>query len=149
MADTQTAPAGAKVPVWFWIVAVILVLWNGYGVWDFIGTNFMADTYLQAYTPEQQAYFTGFPMWFTVIWAVAILTAFFGAVALLIRNPLAVSLSFASVVLYILASICSLFVLGGMAVMGMVGLIFTVVLFLILLAQFWVARWAVGRGILR
>lgn len=148
MTDTQTAPAGAKAPIWYWIVAVILVLWNAYGVWDFIGTNFMADSYLQAYTPEQQTYFTSFPMWFTVIWALAIFSAFFGALCLVLRNGLAVTLSLASVVIYIIASICSLFVLGGMAVMGTIGLVFTVVIFLILLGQFWLARWAKTRGIL-
>lgn len=149
MTDSQASPSGAKVPVWFWILAGLLTLWNAFGVYDFVGSNWMADSYLANYTPEQQAYFTSFPGWFIVVWGLAIFTAFFGAAALLIRNGLAAPLSLASVVLYILSSIYTLGLAGGMAVMGTVGLIMSVVIFLILLGQFFLARWAKGRGILR
>ena len=148
MPDLATAPAGAKTPVWYWIAAGLLTLWNAFGVYDFLSTNLMPETYLQAFSPEQQAFYSSFPMWFIVIWGLAIFTAFFGAISLLLKKTWAVLLSMASVALYVLSSIYSLLIAGGLALMGSTGTVISVVIFIILLFQAGFARWARNRGIL-
>ena len=148
MSDLASAPAGVKIPVWYWIVAGLLTLWNAFGVFDFLATNLMSEAYLQAYTPEQRAFFTGFPLWFIIIWGLAIFTAFFGALSLLLKKSWAVMLSMASVALYVLSSVYTLLIAGGMALMGTTGMVMSAVIFVILVFQAGFARWARNRGFL-
>jgi len=50
-----------KTPIWFWILAVIAVLWNAMGAWDYSATQLRLEWYLSGFTEEQLAYFYGFP----------------------------------------------------------------------------------------
>lgn len=149
MADTQTAPAGAKVPVWFWIVSVLFVLWNAVGVFDYVSYRLMTETYLAAMGAEQQAYMTALPAWLTGVWAAAVFAAFIGAILFLARMKWAMHLAGLSIALFLVSLIYHYGMAGALAVSGVGALIFSLVILAILVVQFLFARWALGRGILR
>lgn len=140
--------AGVKTPIWFWIVAGLATLWNASGVFDFIMTNTRNEAYLAAFTPEQMAYFTSFPMWFTIVWAIAVFAAFIGSVLLLLRMALAVPVFLASVACYVISLIYSFGLSNGSELMGMTGVVMSALIGLILLGLLVLARWAKARGIL-
>ena len=58
-----------KTPVHFWIVALIAVIWNSLGAFDYLATKLKLDFYMSNFTPEQLDYFYGFPAWMVVAWA--------------------------------------------------------------------------------
>lgn len=142
------AANGAKTPIWFWIVAVLATLWNGFGVVDFVMTQTRNEAYLAGFTAEQLAFFTGFPMWFTLVWAVAVFAAFFGSLFLLLRKSWAVPVLAASLVFYAISLVYNFGFSGAMDIMGMTGTIISLVIGLILVGLFFLARWAKARGIL-
>lgn len=138
-----------KTPVWYWILAVIGLLWFAMGAFDYIATQYRFDFYIAERTEEQLAYFYGFPAWYVAIWALSVFTAFIGALLLLLRNKLASLFFFISLISYIIASIYSFGFTHAAAIMGMGGVIFSAVIFLSIFGFFWLARTASAKGILK
>jgi len=147
MTDHAVA-AGRKTPIWFWVVAVLAVVWNFGGVFDYVMTK-TSDAYLESFTPEQVAYFTGFPAWYTAIWASAVFAAFFASLALLFRMKIAFVLFAASLVLFVFNTIYIYGFTPAMEMMGTGGAIFSVFIFASLVALTWLSRWATKAEILR
>lgn len=139
-----------KTPVWYWILAVIAVLWNAIGAFDYAATKLRLDFYMSAFTPEQLEFFYGFPAWYSAVWAIAVWTAFIGSLMLVFRMKLAALTFLISIVSFIVSAIYIYGFTNGLEIMGGFGaLIFSGVIFVSLLVFFWLARWASLRGILK
>lgn len=149
MTETTTAPAGAKVPVWFWIVSVLFVLWNAVGVFDYIAYRLMTESYMSAMSAEKQAYFAAMPAWVTGVWAAAVFAAFIGALLLLPRMKWAMHLAALGLVLYIVSLIYHYAMAGALEIGGMGELLFSIFILAVLAGQVLFSRWALGRGLLR
>jgi len=146
--DDHAVSTGRKVPVWFWIVAVLAVVWNFGGVFDYVMTK-TNDAYLESFTPEQVAYFTGFPAWYVAIWASAVFAAFFASLALLLRMKIALPLFALSLVLFVANTIYIYGFTPAVEMMGAGGSVFSVFIFLSLIALTLLSRWAIKAEILR
>jgi hypothetical protein len=81
-----------KAPLYFWIISVVSLLWNSVGAFDFSASQLRLDFYMSQFTPEQLAWFTGFPTWAVIAWGLGVWGAFLGSLALLLRKSLAVLL---------------------------------------------------------
>jgi hypothetical protein len=138
-----------KTPIWFWILAVIGLLWFAMGAWDYSATQLRFEWYLASFTEEQIAYFYSFPTWYVAVWALSVWGAFIGAVLLLLRMKLASLAFLISLITYIIGAIYSFGFTEWYAMMGMFGLVFSIIIFLSLLGFFWMARSASSSGILR
>ena len=76
-----------KPPVWFWIIAIIALVWNGMGVLAYLGRAFATDEMIAAMPEEAQAEFLmEFPAWYTAAFALAVFCGVLGALSLLIRK---------------------------------------------------------------
>jgi len=146
MSDDNTS--GGKTPVWYWIVAVLAVLWNGFGAFDYYMTQSRNADYLAAFTPEQLAYFTSFPTWFSAVWALSVFGALLGSLLLLLRNGLAIPVFILATLCYAIALVYNFGLSGGMEIMGIAGVITSLIIGLILIGLLILARWAKSRGIL-
>ena len=80
----------ARVPRHLWIVGVLSLLWNSVGAFDYVMTETRNADYLRGFTPEQLAYFTGFPKWVVAAWALAVWGGVAGSLGLLWRQRWAV-----------------------------------------------------------
>ena len=94
----------AKTPWHLYPVAVLAVLFNAIGVFDFImamtqGTAYLAST---GATVEQVAHYETMPAWVTIIWAIGVFGAFLGALLLLMRRRLALAFFTAGLAAYLL-----------------------------------------------
>lgn len=147
MTDHAVAPR-RKTPIWFWIVAVLAVVWNFGGVFDYVMTQ-TNDAYLEGFPPEQIAYFTGFPSWYVAIWASAVHAAFFASLALVLRMKIAFPLFAASLVLFVANTIYIYGFTPALDMMGVGGSVFSAFIFLSLIALTWLSRWAIRAEILR
>ena len=140
----------AKTPVWYWILAVIGLMWFAMGAFDYIATQYRFDFYIAEYTEEQLAYFYGFPAWYVAIWAISVWGAVAGAVLLLMRKKASSLMFLISLISFIIAAIYSYGFTNAMEMMGGIGtVIFSAVIFLSILGYFWLARSASASGILR
>tara|TARA_R110002073_G_scaffold19336_12_gene70748 strand:- start:18891 stop:19325 length:435 start_codon:yes stop_codon:yes gene_type:complete len=138
-----------KTPIWFWILAVIGLLWFGMGAFDYIATQYRLDWYMAEYTEDQLAYYYGFPAWYVATWAISVFGSFIGAVLLLMRRKLASVAFLISLFSFVIAAIYSYGFSAAFEMMGAFGAIFSVVIFLSILGYFWLARSASSRGILK
>ena len=147
MAD-QALNAGRKTPIWFWIVAVLAVIWNFGGVFDYVMTK-TSPAYLEQFTADQIAYFTGFPAAYVAIWASAVFSAFFASLALLFRVKIAFLLFALSLGLFIVNTIYIYGLTPAFEMMGVGGAIFSLFIFASLIALTGLSRWAIKAQILR
>ena len=73
----MTENATQKIPVWYWIVAVLALLWNGLGVMAYLMKAFITDEMIAALPEEQQAeYLMEMPTWYTALFALAVFCGF-------------------------------------------------------------------------
>lgn len=125
----------SKPPIWFWILAIILLLWGMMGMYvyyDFATSSpesmakyVAAGTYSQAYAN----YLLAEPAWSTAVFALAVCTGILGALCLVLRRNWAVPLYMLSL-LFIIISLSKMFLLdkvhnlmsGGQ--IGMEGVVF-------------------------
>jgi len=138
-----------KVPRHLWIVGVLAVLWNAMGAMDYTATQFRVEAYLSGYTPEQLAYFFGFPAWAVATWAIAVWSSLVASVGLLLRKAWSVWLFGVSIVAMVITGIYNFGLSEGIALMGTGAVAFTAVIWIVAFSLFFYARAMAQRGVLR
>ncbi|MBP6107151.1 MAG: hypothetical protein V9E93_13645 [Steroidobacteraceae bacterium] len=138
-----------RTPRHLWIVGVLAVLWNAVGAFDYSASQLRVESYMSQFTPEQLAYFHGFPAWAIAAWAIAVWGALLGSLSLLLRKAWAVWLFGVSIVAMVLTGIYSYLLTDGLALTGTGGAIFTAVIWLIAFNLYFYARAMARRGVLR
>ena len=76
----------SKIPVWFWVVAVILLLWSIMGVMSFFMHTFISDESLAKLPQQERELYGDYPMWTTIVFAIAVLGEFLGSLGLVIKK---------------------------------------------------------------
>ncbi len=88
---TESAAIGAKVPVSFWIIAVVSLLWNAFGGYDYVMTETRNADYLKNFPAEMLTVIDAMPPWATAMWAIGVWGSVAGSVLLLLRSRHAVT----------------------------------------------------------
>lgn len=78
-----------KPPIWFWLVSVIALIWNGLGVHGYLSQAYETSAYTDAYTTEQLEVMSSLPSWYTALFAIAVFTGAIGCLLLLLRKKAA------------------------------------------------------------
>ncbi len=81
-----------KPPIWFWIVSVIGLVWNGMGVNAYLQQAYNTESFRAMYPPEQLELVANQPSWLTAAFAIAVFGGALGCVALLLRKKWAATL---------------------------------------------------------
>ena len=88
----MTKKSSAKPPIWFWIVSVIALVWNGMGVNMYLQQAYNTESFQAMYTAEQLEMVNNTPAWVIGAFAIAVFTGLLGCFGLLLRkkwaNPL-------------------------------------------------------------
>ena len=108
----------AKLPVWFWGVAVAAIVWSLMGVASYIMDVTMSEEALAKMPEEQREIYVTRPSWIVGVYAIAVFGSLAGAVLLALRKTLATpffAASFAAVVVQFG------FVLFGMDIIAKLG----------------------------
>jgi hypothetical protein len=63
-----------KVPVSFWVVAGLSLLWNAFGCYDYTMTKLDGEAYMRAMGMSDTAiaHMAGLPKWLTGFWALGV-----------------------------------------------------------------------------
>ncbi|MBV7380795.1 hypothetical protein [Maritimibacter dapengensis] len=140
----------AKAPWHLWVVAILSLLWNAGGGFDWVMAHFAQEQYLGMMTEEQRDWYTSFPLWAEVFWALGVWGAIIGSVLLLVRSrhaSLAFLLSLIGLVGNSLHSIVSM----GNALVDMMGpgsMIFSGAIVVVAVLLWFYARAMARRGVL-
>ncbi|MCU0234152.1 MAG: hypothetical protein MUE90_09020 [Thermoanaerobaculales bacterium] len=146
--ESSGSGARARTPVHLWVVGVLALLWNGMGAFDYVATQFKLEFYMQQFTPEQLAYFYGFPAWAVSGWAFGVWGAFVGSIGLLLRKRWAVWAFAASIAGMVVSSVYTFGLSEGVKIMGTGGAIFTAIIWVVAIFLLLYARAQAKRGVL-
>ena len=99
MSDTLNG----KPPILFWVIAVVLLLWNFTGLMFYYGQVTMTPEMMaETFSEVERAFMEQTPVWSTAAYATAVTAGVIGAVLMLLRKALALPLfivSFAAVLI--------------------------------------------------
>ena len=130
-----------RTPRHLWVIGVVALLWSAMGAMDYVMTQTGNEAYMSNFTPEQLAFFYGFPAWVDATWAIAVWGGVLGAILLLVRRRHAVWVFLASLIAMVVTTFHNYVLSNGLDVVGdAFSLGFTAVIFLIALVLFFYAR---------
>lgn len=151
--QTDALSVKPKVPWWYWLIAVLGVLWSLGGAMDYIMTQTRNDAYLSQIPQPLLDYFLNMPTWLEVFWALAVWGGLLGWLLMLFRSRFAVP-AFIVSLLSMLVNFGYTVVDGGLALQaehmgpgmayGFTGLVIVGALFAV-----WYSRRMRSRGWLR
>lgn len=143
-----------KTPWHLWLVGIAGLLWNLIGVSDHLFARMKSDWYMREvgqFTPEQTAWFYGFPLWADIGWAFGVWGSFIGSILLLARSRHAVTAFIASIA-GLAAMTLYQFVLNGEKFASLFGtgpMYFTAIIWAVVLGLAYYARRQTEAGVLR
>ncbi|MCO4818237.1 MAG: hypothetical protein KC517_01345 [Bacteroidetes bacterium] len=87
-----------KIPTWFWIVSIALLLWNIMGIMNFLGQVNMSQEAIDALSETQKSLIVNRPSWVNIAFGLAVFAGTAGSIALLLKKKIAHGLFMASLV---------------------------------------------------
>jgi hypothetical protein len=144
-ATTEAAPRST--PWHFWVVAVVSLVWNAIGGFDYTMSHVQGAAYMRSagMTEPQIAFMAAYPVWMHAVWAVGVWASVLGSLLLLARSKWA----FHAFVLSTLGALGAL-IWTAMAPAGATtGVMFPILIVVICLALVWYAWTMTKRGVLR
>lgn len=139
-----------KLPVWFWVVAGLLIVWNIIGCASWVMDLLMTEEALTQLPPEQQALYAERPDWILIVYAVAVFDALAASVLLLLRSKLSILLYAMSLLAVVVQFGYVLFVMDAIGTMGFVqAAAFPIFIVLMGVFELWFSIMAKGKGWLR
>jgi hypothetical protein len=135
-----------RAPGWYWAAAVAALIWTLIGCYAYLTQVGMDDTQLAALPQAQQDVWRAMPPWATAAYAIAVWSAFAGAVGLLLRWVVAVPL-FALSLIGIVVQFGWVF--GATDILTTVGpssTLFPLFIAIVAAVMLWLARTAARRG---
>lgn len=130
---------GGRAPRSFWVVAVLSLLWNAFGCFDFTMTVTRNPAYLAAFPPDVIDWLDAAPTWTLLPWALGVWGALAGSLLLLLRSRRAVPAFAASLAGLAISQAWQL--TSGMpaSMLGPVNVAITAVIWIIAIALLWYA----------
>lgn len=129
-----------KPPIWFWIISIIALVWNGMGVKAYLDQAYNTETYRAMYTPEQIEIDASAPAWVTAAFAIAVFAGALAAIGLLLRKSWSVKLWLLSL-LAVIVQMGYILINGYASSIGMTIMIIVFALFFV-----WFARKSEANG---
>ncbi|NCN84819.1 MAG: hypothetical protein GW808_01405 [Sphingomonadales bacterium] len=102
----------AKAPIWFWLVGVVALLWNGLGVLAYLQQVTMSAAEFAALPELQQDLLSTQPLWVTAAFAIAVFAGFVASICWLLQKRVTVRLFLLSL-LAVIVQFSSYFIIDG------------------------------------
>ena len=135
-----------KIPTWFWIVAVISLLWNAMGVMQFFQTMLMGSDDLAKFTAEQQQHYKDTPLWAHAAFGFATIGGLLGALLLLMRKKMALVVFIVSLVAVLLQMVNAFVLMNGMEAFGPGGLSMPIMIVAFSIFMIWFCKFSIKKA---
>lgn len=137
---------GRRPPTWFWIVAVLGLLWEAFGVATYLMHVGVLPNDTSRMSAAEVALAESMPVWATAAYAVAVFAGLLGAVGLFLRKGWSRSLLFLSLLALLVQFGWWIFISGAMEVIGPSMLTMPIVVIVVGILLVWIANHAAKRG---
>ena len=136
-----------KPPAWFWVLAVVFLLWGAMGVFACIQQFRLGADAMGPASDYDRTLYESLPAWYNYVYALAVGTGFLGAVALLMRSATARVLFIVSLIA-IMVQFGYLFAATDLLAVKGAGVVLPFPIFITVIAgvQVWFAGVARRRG---
>ncbi len=112
-----------SVPIWYWVIATVAVLWNLLGCAALAMELFAQEAMMESFTEAQKEWARSTPGWIYFVYVVAVFTGVGGSAGLLLRKGWSVWLLAISLVAVVVQMVYTMVIAGGLQVMGAGGAI--------------------------
>ncbi|MCT8340314.1 hypothetical protein MG296_09635 [Flavobacteriaceae bacterium TK19130] len=135
----------------FWVIAVIALIWNIIGVFQFLSRTFLLTDEVKAALPEEQVLFLeSIPTWLQVIFAIATISGLLGSILLLARRKTAIALFGISLVCILVQMFYSWLFTDIAQTMGTAeGYVLPLVIIIVAIFLYYYSKGAAQKGWLR
>ena len=132
---------------WFWIIAVLALLWNLMGVSRYLMEAYNVESFRTQFNEDQLALMDGSPSWLTAVFAIAVFSGLIACVALLLKRKLAIIL-FGISLLFVLIQMISVWVTTNtIEVFGTVdGVVMPMIVIIISIFLYYYSKGASQKG---
>ena len=129
-----------RIPIWFWVVGVIALLWNLMGLMAFVAQMMMTKESLASLPESQQKLYEATPTWVNVVFGIAVISGTLGCVGLLMRKHWALPVFVVSFIA-VLAQMSYVFIMSDtVSVMGASQMVLPVLVTVIAAVLVWYSR---------
>ena len=141
--------ANRAVPIWFWILGVLAVLWNLIGLLAFVAQMLMTEETMAQLPEAQQDLYRNMPTWVNFAFAVAVVCGTLGTILLLVRTKFATPVLALSL-LGVLLQYGHMFLMTNTpSVMGAGAMVLPALVVLISIGLIPYSTYCKGRGLLK
>ena len=134
-----------KPPAWFWIVAVLGLLWELFGVWMYLMTVGVVPN-AKEMSEAERSLMESSPTWVTGLFAIGVFAGALGALGLVLRRRWARPLLVLSLIAVILQFGGWLLMTDAIEIMGPSVFVMPAVIVVVAILLAWVASTGVKRG---
>ena len=136
----------ASVPVWFWVIAAVALLWNIMGCMILLSEVFAKEAMMESFTEEQKEWSRSIPGWVYIVFAISVATGIAGSIFLFMRKRLSVPSFTISFVAVLIQMVYTMLIAGGLRVMGPSGAVMPVLVVLLSIAWLLFSLFSKGKG---
>lgn len=135
-----------KVPTWYWVVAIIFLLWNLMGIGSFLSQTLMKDELMQSLSVAEQELYNSYPFWTYIAFAIAVFGGTIGSIGLLLRKKWAKTAFIISLVGIIPQMTYGIFFTKTSEIYGVGGLVMPVMIIVVGFFLVWYSSSVSKRG---
>lgn len=134
-----------QVPIWFWIIGVISLLWNLMGLYAFYSDMTISQDALAAMTEAKRGLYETQPLWAKVVFGGAVILGAIGSLGLLLKKKWAAQILLLSLAC-VLGQMAHGFMSNAYEIQGSSSIIMAVVILVYALFLVWFSRHSLVRG---
>lgn len=138
-----------KVPMWYWIAAIIFLLWNLMGIGSFLSHTLMKEEMIQKLSVAEQELYSNYPAWVFFAFAIAVFDGTLGCIGLLLKKKWARSMFIVSLIGIVPQMTYVIFIANTAEVYGPSGLIMPVMIVAVGFFLVWYSSNCIKKGWLR
>lgn len=136
----------SEVPVWFWVLAVLAVLWNAMGMFAYVSDVTLSPDAVAALPQAQQDLRAATPSWVTGAYAIAVTAGLLAALCLLLRKTWAVPLFIVSLAAVVLQMGYVIVIMKAPAALGASAIVLPAIVIVLGALQLWFATSAKAKS---
>lgn len=131
----------------FWIIAVIALLWNLFGVFLWASEYFlMTEEMKAAMPPEQLELMNSAPSWNIIVYGIAVIGGLLASIFLLMRKKLAIALFGVSLIAVLIVQLYWILVLDTVTALGPQSLIMPLIVIALAIFEYFYSKGAARNG---
>ena len=143
----MTEKSTTKPPLWFWIVSVIALLWNGSGVYMYLIQAYDTESFRAMYPdPEMLEMASNTPAWVTAAYAIAVFAGLLACIGLLIRKKWAKPLFLVSLLGAVVSNAYHLLMSEAIELYGTEAAVMPIVVVVIGIFLVWFSKKGTAKG---